>query len=149
MPRQASQTPAPTAHPRKGRGVKMNRGSAKASSARSRTRSGVRGSEVTEAGDDQADSDADALEEADDPERDRQPGERAEPEADRRAEDDRSDDQAPRDGRARPARSGGSAHPVRWDRSRACRKGAAIRPRAAAGTLEGREPARGAGRRTP
>src|SRR5690242_17574218 len=111
MPRHASHTPAPTTQPRKGMGAKMKIGSAISSSARSRTRRGVRGSEVTEAGDDQGDAGDHAREEAGDPERDSQADERAGAEADRRAEDDRSDDQAAGDGRTRPGRSAGSGHP--------------------------------------
>src|SRR5689334_605952 len=82
MPRHASHTPAPTTQPRKGMGAKMKIGSAISSSARSRTRRGVRGSEVTEAGDDQGDAGDHAREEAGDPERDSQADERAGAEAD-------------------------------------------------------------------
>src|SRR4051794_41865657 len=113
MPRHASHTPAPTTQPRKGIGAKMKIGRAISSSAKSRTRSGVSGSEVTEAGDDQGDADGDAREEAGDPERDSQAGERAGAEADRRAEDDRGDDEAPRHGWGRPGRAAGAAHPRR------------------------------------
>src|SRR3954451_2208899 len=137
MPRHASHTPAPTTQPRKGIGAKRKIGSAIASSARSRTRRGLRGSEVTEAGDDQAEADADAHEEADDPERDSQAGERADAEADRGAEDDRGDDQAARHGRGRPSRSAGTVHRRidRWNRGRACRSVSA--PDGGGGNLRG------------
>src|SRR3954447_13487244 len=122
MPRHASHTAVPTTQPRKGIGAKMKIGRAISSSARSRTRRGVSGSEVTEAGDDQDDADGDAREEAGDPERDSPADERAGPEPDRPAEDDRGDDQAAGDGRAAPGRTAGWSHPrsARWSRNRAC-----------------------------
>src|SRR3954467_9804071 len=148
MSRQASHTPAPTTQPRKGIGAKMKIGSAITSSARSRTRRGLSGSEVTEAGDDQGEADRDAGEEAGDPERDSQADERADAEPDRRAEDDRGDDQAAGGDGAHPARPGraawrGHRRSGRWIRGRACRM--VPRSEAAAGTLETREPARRAG----
>src|SRR3954453_7084383 len=99
MPRHASHTPAPTTQPMKGIGASAKIGSAISSSARARTRSGVSGSEVTEAGDDQGDAGGDAREEAGHPERDTRAAEPADAEADRRADDDRGHDQAPRHGR--------------------------------------------------
>src|SRR5947209_7507474 len=153
MPRHRTHTTAPVTHPRKGIGAKMKIGSASTSSARSRTRSGVRGSEVTEAGDDQGEAGDDAREEAGDPERDRRADERAEPEADRRAEDHRRDDQAAgvdRDSPAPPRLRAGSGHrrSARWSRSRAWerRRRSSDGP---GGTLETGEPARRAGPTAP
>src|SRR3954471_16096287 len=94
MPRHISHTPAPVTQPRNGSPAIRNTGRARASSARSKTRMTLSGSEVTEAAYDQDAAERDAREEAGGAQRGSRPGERAGREPDSRAQDHRRYDRA-------------------------------------------------------